>query len=432
MHTLKDFGVKKEVGKLKNGARVVLFRRPNMPISTSIGFRAGSQFDPKGKEGLAHFSEHMLFQKTEKFKSNSEIGGFIEKIGGYLNAWTSSDDIRFLLEIPDPNDYEKAAFFIDQVFGHLTIEDDRVENERGVILREHADKKSNPSHYIYTLMDLLTFSESTVGRPVLGTEDSIKAIKTKDLINYYKNRLSLNDMSIVVSGDLNLDSVIEHFNQNLSIKDTKFEEKQIPTLEFTPKDKEKRIMIEKYEDTDQVHISYGFRTDGYFSKERIPLYVLSVICGHGFTSSLFEKLRNKNGLVYSVYVNYWPGANTGNWSVMTSTPKDKLQKLLDITSGEFERVYKGKIRESELGLAKDKIIKSIRRQVQSSRSWVSRHEFGELFDPDKSLDLDQYLNKIEAITLEDLKKAGKRYVKPGSWYLALCGDVEHSDIKVNY
>jgi len=432
MHTLKDFGVTKYVGKLKNGVRVVLFHRPNAPISTSIGFKAGAQFDPKGRDGLAHFTEHMFFQKTEKFESASEVSGFIEKMGGYLNAWTNSDSIRFVLEISDPNDYSKVAFFVDQVFGHLMIEDGRVENERGVILREHADKQSNPSRNIYTITDLLMFRGSSIGRAVLGTEETIKAIETKDLQGYYKDRLSLDDMSIVVSGDLDLDLVIADFNKGLSIKESEFKEKKVSSPKFLPKEDEKRILIETYKDTDQIHLSFGFRTDGYFSEDRIPLQVLSVICGHGFTSSLFEKLRNKNGLVYGLRIDYWKGASTGNWNLITSTPKSKLQKLLDITSGEFERVYKGKIEISELRLAKDKMIKAAKRRMQSSGSWVSFHEFGELFDPENALDLDKYLNEIEKITLEDLKRVATKYFKPGSWYLALCGDIEEKDFKVNY
>ena len=430
MHKLEEFGVTKHIGKLENGVRVVLFKRPRMPISTSISFKAGAQYDPKGKEGLAHFTEHMLFQKTEKFGSNAEVGGYIEKLGGYLNAWTSSDDIRFLLEIPEPEDYSKVAFFVDQVFGHLMIENNRVENERGVILREYGDKISNPQNYIYTLSDLVFFQGSTVGRPVLGDDKTISGIKTSDLEKFYRDRLSLDSMSIVVSGDLDLDSIIESFNNELSIEKHNFKDKVVPSLDFV--ERENRTLIKRYEDTDQVHLTFGFRNNGYFSEDHFILYVLSVICGYGFTSSLFDKLRNKNGLVYSVYVDYWPGCNGGAWMVVTSTPKGKVQKLLDITSEEFKRVYEGGIKESELKLAKDKIIKSTRRKMQSSRSWVAFHEFGELFGPGKSLDLDEYLNIIERITLDDLTRVGKKYFKPGSWYIAMCGDIEKKDFKVNY
>jgi predicted Zn-dependent peptidase len=430
MYSLKDFGVTKEVGVLKNGTRVILFRKEGVPISTHVAFQAGSRFDPIGKEGLAHFTEHVLFQKTKMFADTSEMAAFLEKAGGYTNAGTDPETIQFIANIAESSDYSRVVTVVNEMFNNLIIESKNVEVERSVILKEIADRDSNPQSYVGDLVDELIFQGSGLSRHTLGNNESVANITKEDAYNFYKERLNTESMIIVVSGDITLEQLLLEYNKGL------VSEQKAKTIFLAgaplPIIRKKSIAIKKYTDTDNLNIIIGFRICSLFDSDFIPLQVIATVCASGFTSSLFRKLRQEAGLVYDVSADTWGFTDAGAWLIFTSTPKNNLQKLLDIVCCEFKRVYDGKITEEELKLAKDKMLKFKKHQMQSSSSWVEFHVAEELFNPKNPKDLDKYMNSIQSITLEDLARVGKKYFKEKYWYLAICGDIEEKDIKVNY
>lgn len=430
MFSLKDFGVTKEVGKLANGARVVLFRKPGAPISTSIAFNAGSRFDPIGKEGLAHFTEHMLFKKTRKFKSQIEMAEYIEKIGGYINAGTGNEHIEFTADIAGKSDYGVVVTIISEVFNHMQIETQMFENERSVILKEIADKKANPKRYVFDLADILFFQNSNIGRFGIGSIETVSTIKEEDIINYYKKMLNTGKMTVVVCGDIELRELMDEFNKGMEY----LGEEKGPQPKFTdlPIVRDRNTLIENYKDTENNQVVFGFRTCSMFDDDRYPLQILANICGSGFTCSLFKKLREENGLVYSVHVGSDVATDSGVWVITTSTQKENLQKLFDLICEEFERISEGGVTEAELRLAKDKYLKSKKQRMQTAGSWVDFHQIGELYNPDRAPNLADYMNRIDKLTLEDLARVGKKYFKKDSWYLAMCGDASKKDFKVRY
>lgn len=430
MFSLKDFGVKKEVGLLENGTRVVLFKRSGAPISTAVAFNSGSRFDPIGKEGLAHFTEHMLFKKNERFKSETEMAEYLEEIGGHLNAGTGNEEIIFYADISDRADYGRVVTVVSEVFNNMEIESEVFENERNVILKEIADGKANPRRYVHDLADILLFQGTDMGRSGIGSLETVSSIKEEDIMDFYRKLLNPSRMTIVVSGDIELKELVSEYNKGMSFPS--IEREPQPEFQSLPLTREKNTLIENYNDTNNNQIVIGFRTCSMFSGDRIPLRVLSTICGAGFTCSLFKKLREENGLVYSVHVGSHVCTDSGAWVVVTSTPKESLQKLFDLVCEEFNRIYDGGITDAELHLAKDKYLKSKKQSMQTSGSWVSFHTTDELLDPRKAMSLDEYMNRINKVTLEDLKRVGKKYFGRGLWYLAMCGDATEKDFKINY
>lgn len=430
MFSLKDFGVTKEVGKLKNGARVVLFSKPGAPIATIVAFNAGSRFDPVGKEGLAHFTEHMLFQKTEKFKTATELAEHIEKIGGHVNAGTGSDHIEFTADISDKADYSVVVTIINEVFNHMIIDKKMFENERNVILKEIADGKANPRRYVFDLADILFFQESSMGRSGIGSIETVSAIKEEDIKKYYKKMLNTGKMTIVVCGDMKLDELIGEFDKGMEYlgEETTLQ----PEFGTLPVIRKKMFLSENYKDTENNQIVFGFRTCSMFDEDRYALRMLAYICGSGFTCSLYKKLREENGLVYSVHVYSGMGPDAGAWMVITSTQKENLQKLFDLVCEEFRRIFDGGVSDEELRLAKAKYLKSKKQSMQTAGSWADFHAVGELYNPQKTLNLAEYMNRINKVTLSDLERVGKKYFKRDSWYLAMCGDASEKDFKINY
>lgn len=429
MFNLQDFGIAKNTVELKNGSKLYHFYKPNMPISTAVLFDAGSCNDPLGKEGLAHFCEHILFKSTKKFKDETEVGLFIESIGGQMNAFTGVDLLGITADIGSKEDFPKVVDFIHELTRNSLFEEDKINVERGTIIGEIADYESNPAFYIHDLTQQLLFQGSYAERSIAGSKETVERITRDDLYNYYSERISKSNMYTIVAGDIDFSELVELFNAGFM--------ESVPSLVTVKKPelilpRGSNIEIKEYKDTDQVYLGFSFRTCPYTNKDVNSLEVIRTIIGDGFSSSLFRKLRTENGLVYSLNVMSDNAFDRGNFSVITSTSKDRVQKVIDVLVSEFKRLDSGDISESELNLAKDKIIKSKIREMQSSGSWVGAHVSEIYFNSEKPLDLAEMLNDIEKINLENVVEVSKKYFSKDKWYLSMCGDVQKEDFEVNY
>jgi zinc protease len=429
MFQLSDFGVTKNEGVLKNGSKVFHFYKPNMPVSTAVIFDSGSKYDPVGKDGLAHFVEHILFKSTKKFRDETEAGVFLESIGGQANAFTGVDYLGITADIGMGLDYPKVVDFIHELTKESLFDPEKIAIERGTILGEIADYESNPARHIGDLMQRGLFQGTYAERSIAGSANTVNGITREDLFEFYKKRIAAKNMSVVVAGDIEFETIIKLFDDTFS-ESLPFEGKNSPVdLEFIRKNP---IEIKVYKGIDHIFLGFSFRTCKYTDPDTKVLDVLETMVGSGFSSSLFRKLRTENGLVYSLKVMSGTYFDRGHFSVVTATSKDKLQKVLNILTDEFKRLESGLISEEELDLAKKKIIKSKIREMQDSGTWVGFHLSDIFFNPENPIDLAGYLNEIESINLQDVVQVAEKYFSKDSWYLALCGDVEESDFKVDF
>ena len=154
--------------------------------------------------------------------------------------------------------------------------------------------------------------------------------------------------------------------------------------------------------------------------------------GSGFSSSLFRKLRTENGLVYSLDVSSEGSFDRGYFSTITSTSKDRVKKVLEVITSEFERLRNGDIHENELRLAKDKIMKSKIRDLQTSGSWVNAHLSEIFFSTEKPKDIAELLNDMEKISIKDVINVSKKYFTQDNIYLSACGDLVESDLNLSF
>jgi len=429
MYSLKDFGVKKEIGLLNNGSKIFHFHKQNSPISAIVIFDAGARHDPVGKEGTAHYTEHMLFKSTKKFKDETETGLFLEGIGGSANAFTGVDFLGITAEIGMQRDLHKIVDFVHELSRNSLFEESKVNTERGTIFGEIADYESNPALYIQDLTQQVLFQGTYAARPIAGSKETVGSISRDDLFNFYLSRIAKSSMNIVTAGDADFGEMQKMFNDI-------FENEKLPELVFDKKrlvlSRGENVKIKLYRDTDQVFIGFSFRTCPYVDNDTTPLELVRTIIGSGFSSSLYRKLRTENGLVYSLDVSSEGSFDRGYFSVITSTSKDNVQKVLDIITNEFKRLKKGDISQEEVDLAKNKTIKAKFRETQTSAYWATFHLSEALFNPEKPEDLSDWMNKVEKIDLTDVISVSEKYFKPENWYLSLCGDMSKEDFQVNY
>jgi predicted Zn-dependent peptidase len=428
MFTLSDFGVTRTVATLSNGIRLVTFERKGAPLAIDAMIYAGARFDPSGKEGMAHFAEHIIAAETEKFPTQDRFSAFIERLGGHKNAHTGRDRMSLEVQMGDPSDISAAVEVISEMALHPLFRSETVESERLTIYKEIGMDHSKPDRYLLTVWNSLVYQDSLVGRPILGTQETLSSVSGRDIKTHYQNFLNAGRMAIVAAGDIAIDRLQEELEKKLTLPSApRFKDERKPTEK-----RERFIAVKRYEGIEQVYFNFGFRSCSMFEDDDILLDAIGAIVAGGFNSVLYKKLRIEKGLVYSVGAGNTGSNDRGSWVVISSTDKKNLNEVLKIVTNELMKLRDGEITEDQLQFVKDRMLKSIRMRTQTAASWVNNHEMFELFRPDMNFTIDQGLNRIADIKLEEIKAAAKKYFKPNSWYFAACGDIEESDIKISY
>ncbi len=427
MVNLKNFGITRKADQLNSGAHLAVFRKQSSPIYTRLAFLSGGRFDPIGKEGLAHFMEHMVVAGTKKYPSKDKLAEYIENYGGEFGATTGNENMHLNFEIADKSDFKIVVDIANQMVNESLYTAKTTETERGSIHNEIDDWKSNPSRYVWELWRRIFFQGTDMGRPVLGSHNTLDKITSNDLKSFAANKLIASNLSIIISGDISFNSAKTLIENGLQLNKAKQKRlnKPLPIYRKQP------ILISRNQEK-QVHYILGFRTVSEFNNDYEVLSIISTILGGGRASILNKKLRYQKGLVYDVGTKNYGLSDAGTFIVKTSTSKKDLNETINVIIDEINKIKSNGFTQKKLQFAKNKIRKSITRNMQTSSSWVNFHTLGELMQPNSYLKLDSYFNKILSIDNSQVIEVANKYFNKGKWYLAAAGDIKESDINIDF
>jgi predicted Zn-dependent peptidase len=371
----------------------------------------------------------MVVSGTKKFPTKDSLKGFVERYGGASNASTGTEIFNVYISLGDPSDYKVAVEYLSETLQRALFKPEVIETERGAILSERGMMLSNPERALgIQIYRNLFFQGTAVEGTVIGSEQTLHSITREDLLKYREDMLIPSRMMFLASGDLEIDllkdSLEASFNWKPSTPDDFSGEQPII--------REKPVMVERFRGKDQVFFMLGFRTVPETHPDQVPLALLASTVGQGGASSLMKKLRYETGLVYHISAAAFSISDGGTWQVSGSVLKQNTQQTIELISEEFHRITSGKLSQSELDHAKARLMKSARLRMQTSEALVSRHTFTELLSPKSPETIADYLNLVEKMTLDDLHVVGKKYLKPGQWYLGMTGDILEGDVKVGF
>jgi len=429
--TLKQFGVKRKVKCLENGIKLVVFEKPEAPIHIRAIFAAGARFDPIGKEGRAHFLEHMLLAGTKRFPTKDKLANYIEKYGGEFGGSTSAEVLNLILEVPDPGDFEVCFEVMQEILLNSNFEGRVFETERGSILNELSGKKSSPNSMLWELYPYMFFQGLNMSRSILGTEESISSIKLEDLKSFYKRYITSENLTLIVFGGVKFEEVLKMVEKFLLLNKVCKNEEAKETKETSSNSyrSNKRVFVEKFENSSHTHILFGFRTEAQDPIENIALQMISERLGSGRSSVFSKKLRYEKGLVYgqrTLNINY---RDVGAFLFQSSTLAAQLQEVMDIVCSEFSRVAKNGLTNEEVDFIKMKMTKSLRNNLQMSSDWVNIYSYWER-GVNAPFGIENFVKTIELITNKQIKDAAAKYFNNNNWYLGLCGDVDENSVKI--
>jgi predicted Zn-dependent peptidase len=387
---------------LPGGLRVITETLPAVR-SAAFGIWAGvgSLDEAPTHAGATHYLEHLLFKGTRK-RTALEISATMDAVGGELNAFTGKEYTCYYARVLDA-DLPLAIDVLSDMVTSSTIESKDVDAERGVILEEIAMNEDDPSDTVHEAFVRQLFGDTPLGRPILGTVDSINGITRDQVAEHYRARYTPDHLVVAAAGRLDHDAVVQHAEQGFRHVLDGTAQPAPPRLAGTPASLgEGRGVRLVSRGIEQANLVLGCAALSRTDDRRFPLGVLNAALGGGMSSRLFQEVREKRGLAYSVYSFTSQHADTGLWGVYAGCLPSKADDVLSIIRDEIAKVVSGGLTGAELERGKGQLRGSMVLGLEDPSSRMSRLGKSELVYP-RLEPVDDILASIEAVTHDDVR-----------------------------
>lgn len=403
------------VKKLDNGIPVLIDNIESInTVSLGIFVNTGSRNEYPEESGVSHYIEHMMFKGTET-RTAKEISEIIDNEGGMINAYTSRDLTVYYIQMLS-NKIGTGIDVLSDMFMNSTFSEENLEKERNVIIEEIRMYDDIPEEIIHD--ENVKYAVTGVqSNSVLGTIESLKGITRERFLKYFNEQYVASNLVISVAGKVDVDEIYTLLNKGLGkFRDSNFR-RDIDTS-FIINGGENLIKKE----TNQVHLCFNTRGNGVKDDMKYPGAIISSVLGGNMSSRLFQKIREERGLAYSVYSYGTAFLEGGLFTIYAGTTKESYKEVLEIIKNEFNDIRKNGITESELQKSKNQFLSMLTFSLESSKGKMSRMANSYLLY-DKVIDIDEIIEKIEKITLEDIKRTAEYLFQEEYYSYTVLGDI---------
>ncbi|MBS0643269.1 MAG: insulinase family protein [Proteobacteria bacterium] len=402
-----------QVTRLPNGLTIVTERMERVEtVSFGAYVGTGSRSETVAENGVSHFLEHMAFKGTTT-RSAVQIAEEVEAVGGQINAYTAREQTAYYIKVLKENT-PLATDIIGDILTHSTFETQELERERGVILQEIGQANDTPDDIIFDHFQEVAYPAQPLGRPILGSEDGIRQMPRATLTAYMQRHYGAGNTVVAAAGNLQheviVDLVGKHFGDLSAAVPP-------PTEPATYRGGEFR----QVRDLDQVHVVLGFPSVGYGHQDYYPTMLLSSLLGGGMSSRLFQEIREKRGLVYSIYAFNAPYADGGLFGIYAGTGEEEVEELVPVTLEELRKVQ-SEVTEAELARARSQVKAGLLMSLESTGARCEQlarqmQIYGRVIATQETI------AKIEAVTIADVQRAAARQFR-GAPTLAALGPID--------
>jgi len=408
--------------RLDNGIRVVTEALPELR-SVAIGFWAGtgSRDEPDELAGASHFLEHLLFKGTER-RSAQDIAEAVEAVGGEMNAFTTKEYTAYYVRILDES-YDLALDILSDVVWSPAFRPDEVDCERQVILEEIKMHEDTPDELVHSIFAEALFPAQTIGREVLGRVESIDAMTPGQIAAFHGRHYKGGNIVVAAAGNLEHDQIVAEvercFAGEVGDREPRINAEVRPAAA-------RRVLTRP---TEQAHLVLGMPGLSRSDPDRYALSVLNHVLGGGMSSRLFQEIRERRGLAYSVYSYRAAFEDTGMFAVYAGTAPSRVGEVLSIVSGELDRLVADRgMEEGELERAKGHFKGQLALSLEGSSPRMERLGRSEL-TAGEVLDMDELVARIDAVGPEDVARVIERVIDGAPRVLAAVGPIDESDLE---
>lgn len=401
---------------LKNGVRVVTQRVEHMhTVTTGIWVANGTRHESPEHNGVAHFIEHMLFKGTER-RSAPQISREIDSMGGILNAFTSHEYVCYYAKVL-AKFLPRATDLLADIFLHSTFPADEIERERKVILQEIKMREDSPDEFIHDRFHLNYWQGQNLGMPVLGTEETIGTLSRAAVLSHKESRYRPQDIIIAAAGNVLHEELVAIVAPLFSSIASLW---QPETADYVSEKMKAVHLTER--DMEQTLVCLGTRGLRYDHPDRYALFLLTTILGGGMSSRLFQEVREKKGLAYSVYSYLISHADSGALVVYAGTEKAHCREVFDIARGEMTRLVSEEVPQDELDATREQLKGKTLMSLESSDSLMTRLAKNEIYLQQQQT-IEDVLANYDAVRSADLQRLSQQLFRSEFLHLEVMGRV---------
>ena len=389
--------------RLPSGLRLVTETMPHVrSVTVGVWLACGSRHESDADSGMAHFVEHMLFKGTTS-RSARVIAETVDSIGGHLDAFTAKEHAAYYVKVLDEHLPLAITLLSDMVL-HPALAPDDVVKEQGVILEEIKMVEDAPDDLVHEVFTRHFWSNHPLGRPILGTPDTVSAFSSARLREYFNASTSRRawwwrppgisttrtcaTWSRPRSSDLSAHAALEETTPPL----------------VTPS------VTTRQKDIEQSHVCLGTPAVAQAHEDRYVLYVLNTILGGSMSSRLFQHIREERGLAYAVFSNLTTYSDAGMLTVYAGCASDKVDEVIELTLAELRAIVAANVHDDELRRAKDHLKGSLMLSLESTSSRMSHLARQELYFG-RHFGLDEMLAGIERVTAGDVRRVAEALIR---------------------
>jgi predicted Zn-dependent peptidase len=406
---------------LPNGIRVISQRIPHAAsVTTGIWVVGGSRQETSDLTGISHFIEHLLFKGTEK-RNSFEIACEMDSMGGFLNAFTGREFVCYYAKVLS-DFFPKALDLLADIFLNSQFPETEIENERKVILQEIKMLEDNPDDQLHELFHRLFWKNHPLGKPIIGNAESVKRMSRETLLDYKRDTYLGSDIIISAAGDLDHHQLVEMISGYfLSVPSGS-------SRIITSPPQHSKCFSKEHRDLEQLLFSLGTRGLPQNHPGRYDLLILNTILGGSMSSRLFQEVREKEGLAYSIYSYPESHSDTGAFVISAGTTADRFSMVMDIVLRELRRLKSEPLSDELLSTARSQLKGNILLSLESSDNIMSKLAKNEIYLGGYQ-SIEQVIAGFSAVTGETVLDLCNEIFDENSFTLQLLGNTSDISFK---
>lgn len=394
---------------LDNGLRIVTEWMPHIrSVAIGIWFDTGSRDEPDHLSGISHFLEHMNFKGTKR-RSAASIARQIESRGGSLNAFTSKEYTCYFARVID-RQLSRAVDVLTDITQNSVYNPDDINKERAVILEELKNIEDTPDELVFDYFFAQLYNPHSLGRPVIGRRDTLREINRENLVEYSSDHFTGSHVVVAATGNIDHNRLVRTIEHRID------SESATKPMRRPPSDRaETNNRQDIHTNTQQAHICWGCRAYPYRDPRKYALLVLNTLIGGGMSSRLFQQIRERHGLAYSVFSFLETYVDTGLFGVYAGTEPKHAERVLRMILTEIKRFVKDPVSLRTLQRTKEQLKGNLILGLESPDTRMHRLAKMEIYNVEW-LSLDDVVDRIDAVTEDDVRTVARElfYNNPDS------------------
>jgi predicted Zn-dependent peptidase len=408
---------------LSNGIRIVTEKIEHYKsVSLGIWVGTGSRDENSINNGVSHFIEHMLFKGTPS-RDTLLIARELDAIGGLANAFTGKEYTCFHSKVLD-KDFNKLVEILSDIFLNSSFDPAEIEKEKQVVLQEISMVEDSPEEQVHELFNTQFFSNHPLGLPVLGTPETVSSFTRDGILEYMKMYYSPGRIIISAAGNIEHHDVVKAF------------EKEFERLEYVKKESRETShepvssVLCSFKELEQINFLMGGKAPTLTSSMRFAGAILNTILGGNMSSRLFQEIREKRGLAYSIYSFLSSYIDSGILGISVGTDPDEINNVMDVINKEIVRIEEGDLSQDDINEAREHLIGGIllgSENTDSRMMRIAKNEF--IFG--RYIEYEDIIDDLKKVTLDDIVTCIKQAFLPGGVAITTLGSVNRDDLDLS-